>query len=350
MAKVTINIVAQHAGVSKKTVSRVLNDEPNVSEQTKLKVQEVFKKLGYRPSPVARGLATNQSFLIGLVYDNPNKSYVSDVQNGALSRCQKYGYHLVIQPADHESEHLLTQIEALWVESRLDGLVLTPPFSDMEPLLAMLDNLGAKYVRIGSTRLNRQKSFNENSELVQTKSVISNDQAATREMTNYLISLGHNDIAFIKGHPDHPVSEQRYQGYLEALEENRIALNPERVTEGKFDFQSGEIAARYLLNGESRPTAILASNDYMAAGVLKVASQKKISVPHSLSVVGFDNAPISEYIWPSLTTVKQPIYDMAARAIALLIGKEVSEEPTESPICLASQLVIRESTAPPINN
>lgn len=343
MSKVTINVVAQHAGVSKKTVSRVLNDEPNVKESTKQRVKAVFEELGYRPSPVARGLATNQSFLIGLLYDNPNKSYVSDIQNGALSECKKFGYHLIIEPANHESEDLLSKVEKLWVESRLDGLILTPPFSDMEALLNMLDELKARYVRIGATKLNRQKPEG----LKETRSVISNDQQATYEITNYLISLGHSKIGFVKGHADHPVSEQRYQGYLQALEDNKLQLDLSLVETGQFDFKSGEEAGRRLLSRQELPTAILASNDYMAAGVFKVASQKRISVPHDLSVVGFDNAPISEYLWPSLTTVKQPIYEMAAKAASMLIDSAKPQKLETKPVRLESELVIRESTAPP---
>jgi len=343
LSKVTINVVAQHAGVSKKTVSRVLNNEPNVKESTKQRVKAVFEELGYRPSPVARGLATNQSFLIGLLYDNPNKSYVSEIQNGALSECKKFGYHLIIQPANHEGEDLLTEVKKLWVESRLDGLILTPPFSDMEPLLQMLDQLKAKYVRIGATQLNRPKP----DDVKETRSVISNDQQATYDITNYLISLGHSKIGFVKGHADHPVSEQRYQGYLQALTDNKLKFDSSLVESGLFDFKSGEEAGRRLLNSDMAPSAILASNDYMAAGVVKVASQKKISVPHDLSVVGFDNAPISEYLWPSLTTVKQPIYEMAAKAASMLIDSNKPQSIETAPVCLKSELVIRESTAPP---
>ncbi len=337
MAKVTINVVAKEAGVSKKTVSRVLNNEPNVSETTKQKVQAVFERLGYRPSPVARGLARNQSFLIGLVYDNPNKSYVSEIQNGALSVCDKSGYHLLIHPADYESDDLLLNIERLWTESRLDGLVLTPPFSDRSDLLELLDGLNASYVRIGATDFSRDRA---------APSVISNDEAAAYQVTRYLISLGHHRIGFVKGHPDHPVSEQRYKGYRQALTDNGMAQDELLVAEGLFTFASGEDAGRKLLAQPDPPTAIFASNDYMAAGILKVASQRRLSVPHDLSVVGFDNAPISGYIWPSLTTVKQPIFEMAQQATQLLLISKSDTGNQGEVKCLESELIVRESTAP----
>lgn len=335
MQKVTINVVAKHAGVSKKTVSRVLNDEPNVSDKTRDRVLSTFEELGYRPSQQARGLASNQSFLIGLVYDNPNKSYVSDIQEGALSVCDKTGYHLLIHPANHESEHLLSNVDSLVYESRLDGLVLTPPFSDMQPLLDMLDQRNIHYVRIGATTLQSHSPC-----------VTSNDTEAAFLMTRYLISLGHTKIGFIKGHPDHSVTEQRYQGYCNALEQEHIELNENFVEQGYFDFASGEECGRRLLAQEERPTAIFASNDYMAAGVVKVASQRKIAVPHDLSVTGFDNAPISRYLWPSLTTIKQPIREMAAQAIKLLIDGIRDKVHQPKAVQLDGEMVTRESTTP----
>lgn len=335
MQKVTINVVAQHAGVSKKTVSRVLNNEPNVSEATKLKVLKVFEELGYRPSAQARGLATNQSFLIGLMYDNPNKTYVSDVQTGALQICNQNGYHLLIHPADHESKDLLHNLDNLITDSRLDGLVLTPPFSDMGSLQEMLEQRGLPYAKIGPTVLDEV-----------TPSVVSNDVEASFEMTKYLISLGHTRIGFIKGHPDHNVSEQRLQGYRKAIEENGISYDSDYVVQGYFTFTSGETCARQLLALSVPPTAIFASNDYMAAGVLKVASQKKISVPHELSVAGFDNAPISSYLWPALTTVKQPIRDMAAHALQLLIDVIHKRPSDQQLVQLTDELIVRDSSAP----
>lgn len=334
MQKVTINVVAEHAGVSKKTVSRVLNNEPNVRRKTKEKVQKVIKDLSYRPSPQARGLASNQSFLIGLVYDNPNKSYVSDIQTGALEICNKEGYHLLIHPTEHESNDLLNDLNDLIVRSRLDGLVLTPPFTEQYALLKMLDELAIPYARVGAT-------FKKSSSIV----VVSNDEQASFEMTQHLISLGHSTIGFITGHPDHEASGLRLSGYRRALESNALQYREKYVEQGLFDFHSGEQCARKLLALDVPPTAIFTSNDYMAAGVMKVANQKGISIPHQLSVTGFDDAPVSRYVWPSLTTVRQPFQEMASGAVNMLINC-IRNKPVDLPIQFDSKLVIRESTAP----
>ena len=339
LKKITINDVAEHAGVSKKTISRVLNNELNVSIDTKTKVLRSFQLLGYRPNPQARGLASNQSFLIGLLYDNPNKSYVTDNQIGALESCQKDGYNLVIYPEDYESSDLLDRLTSILTNSFLDGLILTPPFSDMLPLLNLLEQMKVQYVRIGPT-INFDRS----------PCVISNDLDAAYQMTRYLISLGHTKIGFIKGHPDHSVSSLRLAGYQKALEEVSISVVPELIQQGYFTFRSGEDCGRKLLNLENRPTAIFASNDYIAAGVLKVANQMNISIPHQLSVCGFDDAPISRYIWPSLTTIKQPIRTMGAEAAKLLIKQIKDRHLQHTVIKFEDELIVRESSAPVPHN
>ena len=331
---VTINDVAKHAGVSKKTVSRVLNNEPNVSQQTKDKVHQTFLELGYKPSSMARGLASNKSFLIGLIYDNPNKSYVVDVQEGALKVCNDQGYHLIIHPADHTCEQVYQEIQSFVMSSRLDGLVITPPFSDNKQLLTLLEKLDVPTVRVGATF-----------EYAPHLSISTNDAEASYQMTKHLIELGHKLIAFIKGHPDHSVSELRYQGYKRAMDEHNIDIHPELIKTGDFSFESGEHTSVELLNNpEIRPTAIFASNDEMAAGVLKVAQQMKVRVPESLSVAGFDDTEIAIHLWPSLTTVRQPVRQMAEQAVSMLFNSFNENNQLELNHELQDELKLRAST------
>lgn len=335
MKKITINDVAKHAGVSKKTISRVLNDEPNVSADTRKKVEQAFVDLGYRPNPQARGLASSQSFLIGLVYPSQSNSYVSNIQKGALERCRAEGFHLVIYPEDHENENLISQFETNLDSANLDGIILTPPFSDMKDLLNLLKTREIPMVRIGAL-----------SSLDQIPSVISNDIEASYEMCRYLISIGHQKIAFIKGHLDHGATEQRLEGYQQALKQAGIPILEQYIQQGNFSFESGEDCARRLLSLPNPPSAIFASNDYMAAGIVKVANQKGISIPHDLTVTGFDNAPASRYIWPSLTTIKQPITEMAVEATRMLI-RIIRKKPLENlSMTIKDELIVRESSAP----
>ncbi len=335
MKNITINVVAEQAGVSKKTVSRVLNNETSVSKATREKVLKVSKELGYRPNPLARGLAGNRSYILGLIYDNPNTNYINCNQVGALDICQQHGYHLMIHPCKQRGDEMLSSIDEIFSHSRLDGFVLTPPFSDFVELLSFLDKKQIPHVRIGATT-----NFEHSS------CVISNDFDAAEETTRYLISLGHRRIGFIHGHPQHNSSKQRFEGYKKAIEDAQLPFDSDLIKQGDYSFASGEQCARQLLPMKNKPTAIFASNDYMAAGVMKVASQMYISIPHELSVTGFDNAPISQYLWPSLTTVKQPVEEMAAAATTLLLEQISKSKQVFSKRILDSHLIVRESTAP----
>ncbi len=339
MSKITINSVAKYAGVSKKTVSRVLNKEANVSDATRTKVEQAFKDLDYKPNPIARGLASNQSFIIGCLYDNPSKSYITRVQTGALSACQELGYNLLIHPCELRGQALIDNIDVLLQSSRLDGIVLTPPFSDHIELIEYLKIKEIPYARVAPV------SLNDNS-----ISIRSNDQQAAFEITQLLISLGHKEIAFIKGHPDHSATEERLLGYKKALALNNILFKEHLIDEGNFSYHSGEDSARRILNLSPRPSAVFASNDYMAAAVLKVASQLQLKVPEHISIAGFDNAPIARHIWPGLTTIAQPVEKMTYIAICKLIEQiTVPEKPVPYQETLEAELIIRESTGLQIN-
>jgi len=334
MKKVTINSVASHAGVSKKTVSRVLNNEPNVSAATREKVLKVFKELDYTPNPIARGLAQNRSFIVGCLYDNPSKSYITRVQTGALAACKENNYNLLIHPCELRGDDLINDIEQLLQTSRLDGVVLTPPFGDFEKLANFLKAKKIPYARVASALLEDDSI-----------SVRSNDEQGAYEITEHLISLGHKSIAFIKGHPDHSATQQRFKGYRRALADHKIEFDERLVEEGNFSYHSGVDSARSILDLSPRPTAVFASNDYMAAAVLKLATQRQLRVPDDISIAGFDNAPIARHIWPGLTTIAQPVEEMTKLAVTQLINHIT--EPQEQPfqITLESRLITRQSTA-----
>ena len=176
-------------------------------------------------------------------------------------------------------------------------------------------------------------------------SVTSNDEQGAFEITEHLINLGHTSIAFIKGHPDHSATQQRFKGYRRALASHGIEFNERLVEEGNFSYHSGVDSARSILDLSPRPTAVFASNDYMAAAVLKLATQRNLRVPDDISIAGFDNAPIARHIWPGLTTIAQPVEEMTKQAVTQLITHII--EPQESPykVILEAKLITRESTA-----
>ncbi len=173
------------------------------------------------------------------------------------------------------------------------------------------------------------------------------DRLAAFEMTKHLIGLGHRDIGFIIGHPDHGASHLRHRGFVDAMADSGLTVRPGRVEQGYFSFRSGFEAAERLLSGEDRPTAIFASNDDMALGVMAVANRLRLNVPETLSVAGFDDTPGAKVVWPQLTTVRQPIAAMAgAAADMLLTGVSWEEGETPPSRLLDFEVVVRESTGP----
>jgi LacI family transcriptional regulator len=337
--RVTILDVAKRADVAIKTVSRVLNNEANVKENTRARVLRAIKELNYAPSLAARGLAGTKSFLVGLLYDNPSPYYMNSVQVGALQRCRDAGFHLLVEFCDADTKGSAQRVHSLITQTRLDGVLLTPPVSDNTTVRNVLNRDGIAHVVISPPTLEHGVS-----------SVHMDDRRAAFDMVEHLISLGHSKIGFIKGHPQHGAAKVRLNGYTDALRAHGIEYNPALVVQGLFSFESGYQSAQQLLTGSSRPTAIFAANDDMAAGAIAAAHELGISVPDKLSVCGFDDTPVATITWPALTTIRQPIVEMAAGAADLLLAqiRAGSKEPkTISSHSFRHDLIVRGSTAQP---
>ena len=307
MKTVTIKDVAERAGVSPKTVSRVINGEQHVRPEVREVVQRVVAELDYRPNAFARSLSSSRSYLLGLFIDDPVSGYASDVQLGALMRCRARSYHLVVEPVVLGSEGWRAQVADSIAALRLDGAIVTPPICDEAELLDIFEAAGLPMVRI-APRMDFGRSG-----VVQM-----DDHAAAKEMTEHLIALGHRSIGFVKGDPTHSASAKRYDGFLAAMAGAGLSVAADHVLEGDFSFRSGLELGEVMLRREERPTAIFASNDDMALGVLITAMKLGIGVPDMLSVAGFDDAPTSRAAWPQLTTIRQPKAEMAAAAVDIL--------------------------------
>ena len=336
VSRKTIHDVAKAAGVAIKTVSRVLNDEPNVRPETRARVLAAAEELQYLPSLSARSLAGRRSFLIGLIYENPSANYLIDLQHGAMARCRKEKFRLFVHQCSGRGDDLIRNVMGLIDQTHVDGLIVSPPLSESAPLLAALDQRALPFVRIGPNDHQHSSPY-----------VDMDDAGAAREMTQYLISEGHRRIGFIIGHPNHVASSLRLRGYRTALEEHGLGFDPAYVKQGYFVFESGLEAARELLSLPKPPTAIFASNDDMAAGVLLAAHELAIPVPQRLSIAGFDDTYISRIVWPRLTTVHQPSYDLAFSATDLLL-QSLKDGDTTRTARLPHKLICRESTGPAI--
>lgn len=333
MVKATIDDVAELAGVSIKTVSRVFNKESNVRASTREKVEAAIATLNYRPNLSARSLAGNKSFVLALIYGHPGAHYVLDIQEGVLEICRPQGYELVVHPGVYQDKNLAKEVTELILEKRIDGVMLTPPISDHMAVINSLRKHNIPVVRVAPTE---QKNL---SPYVET-----NDQESSYDMTCQLIALGHQRIGFIAGHPDHRAIGLRFEGYKAALIENKIAIDKSLIEQGDNSFESGEKAARRLFALEPKPTAIFAANDDMAAGVMMVAHQMGLKIPQHISVSGFDDTPVAHQLWPGLTTIRQPIRQMAKKATELLL-KQIKGKDVQLPASiLSSTIIVREST------
>jgi LacI family transcriptional regulator len=322
------------------TVSRVINKGANVRESTRTAVLEAIERLNYSPNTAARSLAAGQITHIGLLYANPSAGYLSQFLIGALHAARSAGVHLVIESCESEDADEQAEVTRRFATSDVEGVILPPPLSEAQPIMVELDAMEIPAVTI-ATAAPRESGLN----------VRIDDHAAAKEMTQYLLDLGHRNIGFIKGHPNIIASQDRFRGFCDALTDAGLDCDKAPVEQGYFSYRSGLIAGERLLSREDRPTAIFASNDDMAAATVSVAHRMGLDVPEDLSIVGFDDTALATSVWPELTTVKQPIAAMAEAALELLIADLRSRYAgTASKFgerVLSHAMIIRESSGPP---
>ena len=299
------------------TVSRVLNRRETVKESTRVKVEEAIRELNYRPNLLARGLAGGKSLFIGLVFHNPSNTYLGELLVGALQACRDEGHHLVIEDFTSEdiSQHGPAFVERLG-GAGLDGVIVAPPISEDDNILDALAAAQILTVLIAPKDVSKTDI-----------SVSIDDAKAAEEMTEHVLEHGHRRIGFIRGPDNQSSSRRRFRGFKAAMARHGIAVDEGYVAQGDYTYRSGMLAAEAILALPERPTAIFASNDDMAAGVVASAQRLGIKVPDDLSVVGFDDTMFATAIWPQLTTVRQPIADMAAESVHLLSRHLRAHEP-----------------------
>jgi LacI family transcriptional regulator len=247
---------------------------------------------------------------------------------------------LVIESCESEDADEQAEVTRRFATSDVEGVILPPPLSESKPIIAELDSLGIPVVTV-AMGAPREESLN----------VRIDDHAAAMERTRYLLDLGHRDIGFIKGHPNHIASHDRYRGFCDALTEAGLDCEQAPAEQGYFSYRSGLIAGERLLSRPEPPTAIFASNDDMAAATISVAHRRGLDVPGDLSIVGFDDTALATSVWPELTTVKQPIAAMAEAALELLIAdlrrRRAGASHKFAERVLSHAMVIRESSGPP---
>lgn len=334
----TINDVADIAGVSKKTISRVINESPLVNQSTRDGIQLIIDEIGYQPDPQARGLAFRRSYLVGLIYDNPNPQYVVNVQLGILDGLRGTGFELVVHPCDRKSETFIEDARKFIELQKLYGVVVTPSVSEDERLAEVLRDIGCEYVRIASVALDQDQRM-----------IVTNDRIGGRQAGMHIAELGHKRVGIVTGRRSFRSAHERREGFEEGLGEFGIELMPEYVAQGDYTFESGLACGAELIDLDPPPTAIFAANDEMAAGVMQSALIAGLKVPDQLSVVGFDNFQTATRIWPRLTTVETPSREVGMLAARQLLG--AAHDPTieVGPNQTTPSLVRRDSSRKPAN-
>jgi LacI family transcriptional regulator len=341
---VTIKHVAADAGVSLQTVSRVINNEPNVRPEMKERVQASIDMLGYVPSIAAQRMSGSRSYLILAINDRDRTiadwrarqgtDWVDQMLLGGMLKCAEHGYRMIFELVDTHSDHVERELLGAIAALQPDGIILTPPHSDNPQIVALLDAQKIPFVRIGSI---------QNGAGIP---VSMDDEGSARQATQYLIDRGHRRIGFISGSNEYALSGWRVDGWRAAM--NAAGLATEGLlAEGDFSYGSGETAARRLLESADRPTAIIASNDQMALATLEVARSQGIAVPQDLSLVSFDNTPLVHFTQPPLTAVDQPIAATTSKAVELIIAAQKGEAAPASLTVVSATIFERESVAPP---
>ncbi|MFN3621160.1 LacI family DNA-binding transcriptional regulator [Sphingorhabdus sp.] len=340
---VTIKHVAADAGVSLQTVSRVINNEPNVRQVMKERVQASIDRLGYVPSIAAQRMSGSRSYLILAINDRERTiadwqsrqgtDWVDQMLLGGMLKCAEHGYRMIFELVDTHNDHVERELGATIAALQPDGVILTPPHSDNPLITGFLAKQKIPFARIGSIASGPGIAMTMD------------DEGSARRATEHLIALGHRRIGCIAGPEEYDLSNWRIDGWREAMSAAGL-VTEDLCTRGDFSYESGVKATNLLLDLKSPPTAIIASNDQMTLAALDTANQRGLNVPEDLSLISFDNTPVVRFTVPQLTAVDQPIAATFSKAVELLItnGDAIVEN---QPVVTGGSLVERSSTAPP---
>ena len=346
MRSVTIKHVAEEAGVSLQSVSRVINNGPNVTDSLRDRVRAAIDKLGYVPNMAARRMGGSKSFLLVAFNDREptlekwragrGSDWVAQMLLGAMPRCERDGYHLLIELLDGHAGGLHARIDAVISSLRPDGIILTPPHSQDIKILDQLEHRGVRFARMSPGDRDK-RGFR----------VMMDEKEAAGVATRHLLDLGHRRIGFLTGSAEYAVSAERLEGFRSAMAAAGAVVDESCIRQGEFSFESGLSAADALLALAQRPSAIIASSDEQALAVLHRAQDAGLSVPSDLSIISFDDTPPISFSLPPLTAIRQPTAAMAERAASLLIGEQAPSGNEPMPHILPFEFIVRGSTVPP---
>jgi LacI family transcriptional regulator len=332
---VTIVDVARLSGVSIKQVSRVINHEDRVARATRARVLQAVGELGFVPNVWARRLARGYSNLIGLCMYSATPDWIMVVLNSMIDVADCNDYRVAVYRFNPLDTTKVREMLAWSAQRHIDGLILTPPIDSSEELVEGLTALNFPFVQIAPHNRGSGGSW-----------VATSDEPGSYDATRHLLQLGHTRIAFIQGPSDHLASWDRLHGYQRALREEGIDPDPGLVRCGDWSFETGIDSTRQLMSMPERATAIVCSGDQIAAGAIHAVRESGLDCPADVSVTGFNDIELAQQIWPPLTTVRQPVYEIATTAMTLLIEKLIPGGTYPSGIEIPTTLIVRASTGP----
>lgn len=331
---VTIEYIARLANVSKATVSRVINNKMDgVGTETRARVQAVIDQCAYKPNLLARGVATSKTKTIGLIVPDITNPFFPAVVKSIEAYASMHGYTVILCNTDSSPEKEKKSISTL-IANRVDGVILATTRDAHSDKNQEFEKYSIPCV-LFDRRLNSD-NFGVG--------VFVDNEYAFYVATEMLIMHGNKSIAFVKGPDNLSTSSERLDGYRSALKQYNLPYDPMLVVEGDFSFAGGYNATHYLIENHAVFSAVLASNDTIAIGVIKALHEAHCKIPEEVEVVGFDNISISEMVDPPLTTMEQPIYELGSRAAEALIALIEGRTMDEPNIRLEAKLVLRQST------
>ncbi|WP_150307289.1 LacI family DNA-binding transcriptional regulator [Planctomonas psychrotolerans] len=333
----TLKHVAERAGVSQATASKVLNGRADVAPGTRERVLQVLDEAGYRArssSPAETGRKR-----VAAIFDGITSQYAALILDGMVSAAADLGVDVSVLRTPKDFADPARKAARSWVHEN----------QAFTGVIAVTSSLPADMIRtaaqVNLPLITIDPADESQSDLV---SISSTDWTGGRSMTEHLLELGHTRIAWIGGPAVSAPTIERFHGYRSSLERAGIPVDPAICRNGPYSFEAGIEAGRELMRGSDRPTAIICASDAIAFGVLEAARRERLEVPRDLSVGGFDDIPQAEWVSPKLTSVRAPLIGIGRMAIETILGMSVGKEPPSHHIQLATQLIVRESTAPPV--
>ena len=330
MSHITLKDIGKQVGVSATTVSRALNNKPDISYETKKKIKEVAERLGYSPNALARSLKAKKTGSIGVLIGDIADPFFAPIVKGVENTARKMGYNIILCDTGEEYEQEKIALQTM-LEKRVDGLLITPSQTEYNDILE-LKRRKIPFVLVG-------RHF----DLVESDYVITDDIKGAFLATDYLIKKGHKKILFINGPTYISSAKERLVGYKRALQEHAILFDSSLVREGALEMEDGYRIMKQVLSTGTKFTAVFAYCDFVILGVMKALEEAKLKIPEDIAVVGYDNVAFARFLRVPLTTVHIPKYELGKEAMKLLKKKIEGEIKEPRAVILQTELVIRKS-------